>query len=870
MRLFQRKAFEQELTEELRLHLESRIDDLVRSGLARDEATRRAGIEFGGVEKYKERCRASLGLQFVDDLRSDLLFFLRSLRRNALLSAVVVLTLTLGIGMDTGVFTMINAVAFRARVDKDPDSYLLVFPEYSQDGRRRSTPGWATLADYGAFRDGTRSLNELAAWHQFEAALGDDLSETRSLLVTCNFFSQHGLEKPLLGRLFAPTDCSQPGGAAIIVLSEEIWRDRFGADPSVVGKPIRLNAQLFTVVGVAPFQFSGKINGAKAWMPYTMQPLLGFGYDAFRANEIPWLMLAGHLKAGYSRQDAKNELSVLAVQQDRLYPGRKTTLTITDGSWFQHPSMRQIGIWTIPLMMGALTLVLLIACANVTTLLLSRAAARQHEISVRLALGTGRARLLRMLLTESLMLASVAGLFSLFMAYRIPLLLDRYVARDPGQFRLTPDWRVFAYTCGTALLAGCLSGLTPALESLKVEVSASLKGIGGLLGGAARSGSRTRDFLVGAQVAMSLVLLAGAGIFVHAHYKLMTADPGFDTRKTLFVQMRQRDQSPGKSLGSGIEQRVAALPGVRSVAFAQAPPFMGQEWRMRWQIAPNEPPRQALTNFVSPAFFQTLGIPILHGRGFSTSDTPAGTSASVAVVSETCARLFWPGESPIGKRITAAGLTLEVVGVARDASSTRFATSDDPLLYVIWNPVSRVYPMLVHFSGDSQAMERAVGTAMREMAPNVAIMAQTIQFMLDQQISGFGKLVTLVLILGGVALALATMGIYGVVAFAATRRTKELGIRMALGARRKHIIWEMLTSTAKPIASGLIVGLLLALAASVVLTKAMARAPVIANARDPIAYVAVSLLLAATAAIAILIPARRAAAADPLQALRQE
>jgi predicted permease len=874
--LWRRRAFEADMDDELRFHLEARIGDLVRSGLSRSEAERRARLEFGGVERYKERCREARGLRFLDALRDDVAYSLRGLRKNSLLSVAIVLTLTLGIGLNTAVFTMINAIAFRPRVDLDPDTYVHVYSSYTREPGRRMRMGDATLVDYIALRDGAHALSVLAGWRDFRPKLGrDDPQDARGLLVTCNFFSLHGLQRPKLGRLFLPEECSQPGGAPVMVLSEEIWQTRFGADPGIVGKVIEVNRQTLTVVGVTQARFSGRVNRANFWIPYTMQPLLDTRQNLFRSKDAAWLSLAGRLKPGISRLDAEAELRILASHQDRLDPGRTTTLVVTDGSWFGQPEMRQQVNWAISLIMGALTLVLLIACANVTTLLLSRAAARRREIAIRLALGAGRGRLLRLLLTESLMLAGLAGVFSVYIAYQLPPILFIATATEPAEFSLAPDWRVFAYASTAVLLTGLISGLAPAMESLKVEVSASLQGIGSLFGGDARSGSRVRSLLVASQVAMSMVLLAGAGLFARAQYKLVTTDLNFEARQTLFVPIYSQwsgDAAPG-SIYAAVAQRVEALPGVQSVAYGRGAPFLGQgTMSVGLPGQPKQLFEQVLVNSVSRGYFETLGIPILEGRGFVEGDVARAAGVSPVVVSGTLARTLWPAENSLGKRLaTESGGVLEVAGVARDVvSSMRDADSYGPVVYLPWNREASFHALLVRFSGDPRPVQRAVGAAIREVVPDSVPAVQTIQSRIDEQTAGLWRLGKMVVMLGGIAMTLAVIGIYGVVAFAATRRTKEMGIRIALGAQTQDVVWEMLMSGARPIAGGLLAGLLMAIAAAPVLVKALGRAPFSLTMRDPLTYASVSLLLGLSAFAAMLGPARRAGKADPVETLRHE
>src|SRR5256884_1531736 len=437
-------------------------------------------------------------------LWQDLRYAWRSLRRHRVLSVTILATLTLGIGVNAAVFTLINADALRPHVNKDPDSFLRVHAAYTKDPAHPGYPGKVTLEDYLAFDHSTRSC-DLAAFAQFDAQLGQsDPVGVRALLVSSNFFSVYGLDRPLLGRLLQPADFS--AASPVVVLSEELRRNRFGADTQIIGKAVHFNDQPLTIVGVTPMPFAGRISRANAWVPYTLQPYLQPDENLLKPSDADWLTVVGRLKPGFSRPDAAAELTLVASQQDHLHPKQKTGITVTDGSWFQEPDHHDLALWVIPLIIGTLTLVTLVACANVITLLLSRATARQQEIAVRLALGAGRMRLIRMLLTETLLLAFASGLASFYLVYQLPPVVYRFINAQPADFPLDPDWRVFWYLSGVTLLAGVLSGLTPALMSLKFDVSEALKGRQSLVG-RTHGKARLRGLLIGAQVAMSFVLL---------------------------------------------------------------------------------------------------------------------------------------------------------------------------------------------------------------------------------------------------------------------------------------------------------------------------------------------------------------------------
>ncbi len=890
---------EAEIVEELAQHLEDRYAELLAGGATEDDASRTAFAELSESELLEQELRrveppveeepVVLGVgrtNMIADLWQDLRYAVRSLRKHALLSLAVMATLTLGIGMSAGVFAYYNVEFLRARVDKDYDSFVRVYAAYTQDPTRPGRPGEATLEDYLALRDRAKSLRHLAAYADFYAPLGqDDPVEVRTLLVTSNFFSLYDLEQPLLGRLLQPEDCSAAN--PVVVISERLWRNRFASDPAVVGKVVHFNGQPVTVVGVTP-NFAGMVNNARAWFPYTLETYLKHGDNLLRPGEVAWLKVAGRVQPGFSHGDAAAELKLLASQQDRLHPGRTTQLTVTDGSLIEDPEARGMRL-VFAVILGALVIFVLIVCVNVTTLLLSRAAARRQEIAVRLALGAGRMRLVRMLLTETFLLASLAGLLSLSLAYRLPGVLDHWLSNrseDGGTwYSLAPDWRVFAYLTLVTVVAGALAGLQPALQSLKVNLSEMLQGRQSMPGGA-RS-SWLYGLLIGAQVALSFFLLHGAGLFVSVAQQAASFEPGFETRQVFWVDltMRHRAAEP-RTWGAfhrTLTERLAALPGVQSVAYSYRSPF--QDTRTTEVQAPGQAMRQAAINWVSPNYFTTLGIPILSGRAIQEGDAACGkisgkasgkasgkTGCSV-VVSQQLAREFWPHENPLGQTLRdPEGNSFEVVGVARDISSTRLGGLDDPMIYqpLDLNGAYHASPF-VRFSGDGAALTRTVTTTIREMAPELYIFrALTIQSFREELMEDIWRQTRLVLLFCTMAVVLALIGIYGVVAFAVSQRTKEMGIRLALGAQKKDIYRAVLGSSGRPIAIGLLIGLAFTVATFSAVAPLLRNAQFTFNVREPLSYALTAILLAGVALSAMLIPARRATKVDPMVALRCE
>jgi predicted permease len=803
-------------------------------------------------------------------LWQDLRSAARGLRRHVLLSTVVVATLALGIGISAGVFTLINAVALRARIDKDPGSFVTVFSSYTRDQVRPGRPGDTTLEDYIAFRDKARSVRDLVASTDFRPSLEDDPSETRVRLTTCNFFSLYQPERMILGRLLQPQDCSAANPVA--VLSEQAWRNRFAADPEIIGKAIHFNGHPVTVIGLAP-RFSGQIDGAIAWLPYTLENYLGAGDNLRRPDEAAWLSVEGRLNPGFSRRDVAAELGLLSAQQDRLHAGRKSAVIVTDGSMLQQPGLSNSSAWVITMIMSVLTLVVLITCANVTTLLLSRADERRQEIAIRLALGAPAWRLIRMLLTETLLLACLAGPLSLYFAYWLPPVLDAWLSREPVSFSLAPDWRVFSFIAIISALAGLFAGVAPARQSLKLNLQDSLKGRKSSSDIAA-GGMRLHGFLVGAQVAMSFMLLVGTGLFVRTYRQMATADPGFNTRRVYVTRQWMRSQVPPQGSWSAFHrtqaQQIGSLPGVQSVAYASRLPYAPGGLLTLQVQSSDQAPRPVAYNVISPEFFTTLGIPLVSGRSFQESDPFCGKACPVVVTQE-LARQFWPGLNPLGQTLRSqGGETLEVVGMARDTSTQRIGEPDEPLIYFHWNPNAGPFSPLARGAGDEVALAKAMAAKVRETVPSAEVRTETIQAAIDFQLENIRKLGTLVMILGALAVSLAVIGIYGVVSFAVSLRAKEMGIRIALGAQNRDIYGVVLASSARPIVAGLLLGLALAFGAGTALSRMLLalRAPFTVDTHDPFAY-AIAVILFLTVTMAAMIgPARRATKVDPMVALR--
>ena len=806
-------------------------------------------------------------------LAEDFRFGLRLICKNWRLSATIVATLALGIGMNVSVFTLLNAVAFRPRVP-DPGSFVRVSPLHTGDGM--SQYGAVTDDEYRAYRDSARSLRSVAASYRASVTLETDRSSTvPAMLVSCNFFEVFGTQHPRYGRFFRPDECTAMGQAPVAVITEEVWRDRYGSDPQILGRTISVNDQRLSVIGVAPAQSAARINGAAVWMPYTMQPTMDLGFDPLH-QDISWLWLDGRLAPGVSRDSAQAELTVLARQLDRENPGRKTTLLVTDGSFLAMQSIvswkggsTAAGFWMMMFLMLGLGMVLLITCANVMTLLLSRAVARRREIAVRLSLGAPRARLLRLLLTEGFILAAAAGAISLYASFHIPAILFAFVERQTADFPLAPDWRIFAYIFGVALVAGSLSALAPAMESLRVDLNASLKGYSSTADDA--NSARLRTVLVTSQVALSLALLVAAGMFLQVYWRLFRSNPGYDTRHVLVAPLRfPAGSTPAASsrLAQDALTGLAALPGVSSVARSNAVPFApGGDTPAKFVDRSMETARNLNFQSGAPNLLRALGIKLVRGRDFRESDVPASGASGRAIVSERIAREMSPGRDPVGRVLQSLhGPRYEIIGVAKGVNTT----TDNPVVYTFEGWDRRQTFLMAHFQGDAHAAEDAVRSAVRNLRPDLLVMPRTLQSYMDDAIVNTWRVVILILMLGLVTMTLSVAGIYGVVSFTVTQKTRELGIRAALGAQKADIFREVLVSGARPVLLGLFVGLWIALAADSTIRKIFQNSPFELDAANPGVYLGAAAVLGAAALAAMFFPARRGARGDPMKALHYE
>jgi predicted permease len=801
----------------------------------------------------------------------DLRYSFRALIKHRNFTVAALLTLALGIGINTSIFTLLYSVAFRPLPVKDPERVVNVYQILDGDFSRQVEGNVALLSypEYLKYRDRVGGLSSLAASADVKLYLGGNTVERiNGLMVTDNYFSVLG-GGSAAGRTFFDKEFSaesRPASDAIAVLSHGFWQRRFGSDPSVIGSSLTLNRQRFTIVGVAARDFQGaEMTVPDVWIPVTMQPVL-MPENKFLDNaDCSWLSVVGRLNDGMSLTQLQAQMQLVAAQMDQDHPGRKTTVNVMPGSYLNSPEVRSEGTPVAILVMAAVGLVLLIACANVSNLMLARAGARRKEIAVRLALGASRWRLVRLLLTESLLLAVLGGVIGLLLAVFLPPLLFQVIPEVGLDVDFRPNATVFAYMFAISLITGVIFGLAPAIQSTKPDLTDALK--------SKKSGTRLsrphlRNLLVIGQVAVSLVLLIGAGLLVRGLQKAQSTDLGFNQKNLVVLSMdlttQGYDEARAATVYTQLFERLKASPAIKSASLARVAPFAGVIETMI-DVEGGGSSLNVGANLVSAEYLQTLGIPLRRGRQFTAEDARSG--ASPAIVSQAMANRFWPGADPIGKRFQDNGGSHEIIGVAADVSSRQIGTLDGPLFYTPVAPdklsgLTFVLRTNENLPASVSAIREAALSLDKDAFVSVEPLEQNVSRMLEPARMGawFSGTVSLL------ALLIAATGIYGMLSYHVVERTSEIGIRMALGAQRRNVLLLIVSDGMKLVGIGIAIGV----AGAIALMKVMSSLLVGVGPTDAFTFATVSLGALAVALLACYVPAWRATKVDPLIALRTD
>lgn len=882
-----RSHVDADLDSEVQTHFGLLKEEFIRNGMAPHQAGRAARIELGGLEQLKEQVREQRLGNWLSSVFADCRFAFRQLRKSPAFTTTVVITLALGIGVNTAMFSLLNGWLLRPLPVPSAEQITVLASE-----QKEGSNGNFSYPDFLDFQRGTGSFSSLFGYAFGIGGLSadGDAREIAYSAVTGNYFSALGV-KPGLGRLFLPGEGEKPGEELLVVLGYSFWQNKFGGDPHVIGKSVRVNGKEATVIGVTPREFHGTVLGLDmdAFLPLTALSLIGDSGNFWTARDDRRLTVLGRLKQGTVLRQAQSSIDVVADRLAIEYPeADKGAKVRAVPERFARPGVFVANFVPVitSLFLVLAALVLLLACTNVANILLVRATARSREIAIRWALGASRVRIMRQVITESLLLTllgSVGGVLlgAASLAISGSLLHSEFTNRNNRGFSMdiSFDWRVFLYATVTAILAGILVGLWPALRATRADVNTELQEGSR---GASPSGrkSAVRSALTVAQLACSLVLLIAAGLFVRSLNSAEHMYLGFNPDHVLNVITDPHeigyDQAQTKAFYEQLVDQVRRIPGVQSTSLAFTVPmgFPSKTTPVFVQghpVAPHERAPVIPYDCISPTYLETLQVPLLKGRQFTNSDSEA--APPVAIVNQAMAKRFWPNEDVIGRYFSLKSNTgpfIEVVGVAGDGQYFFISTESQPYFYLPLAQDFVSYRFLqLRTSVPPQSIVSSVEEQIHKLAPDLPIDDIRTMQQLVHGIAGlflFRLAASVAAIMGFLGLALAIVGVYGVVSYTVSQRTHEIGIRMALGAGSNDILKLVSRQGFRLVGVGVGVGLL----GTWALTRAMASLLVGVSANDPITFFIVAVLLALVALAACLIPAHRATHIDPNSALRYE
>jgi putative ABC transport system permease protein len=870
--LWKRRELDRDLEDELQFHLAMREEAYMRNNRSRGPAQASARRRFGNVTAIQERCRDLWTFGWFESFLRDVRYAVRQLRRSPGFTVAAAVTLALGIGATTAVYSLLAAILWRPVLLPDPNSLVFVFQ--AEPGNAAMPYTYAPAGDLGEIRHETAIIENLAVWslgrHRLVDAGGEPLV-AESANVSPNFFDMLGV-RPSLGRGFLP-DEDQPGHERVLVLGNDLWRQHFSSDADIVGKTIRLNSSNFTVVGVMPPEFRFPRAFRELWVPLVLTP------EERMSHKDTGVEAGGRLRRGHTMAQAIAELNVIATRLEKRYPetNRKRRFVALTLSRYSFGDLAPV---FAALMLGGSAFVLLIACVNVATLLFVHAIGRAREVALRVALGAGRTRLIRQLLTESLVLASAGAALGLLVAKCTLIMLKAGIPAEmrhymPGWADIGLNGNALRFTLALSLASGIIAGLAPALRSLKVDLTESLKD-GSHGGSAGRRRGSWRAVLVAAQIAMATLLLVSSVLMVRGFRALTAGGAELHPAAMLTMRIAIGDEKYHQNYQVAnfyreLLERVAAIPGVQSAVAATGLPYSRRNSSVAFSIPgrENRPGEQfnAAREAVTPNYFKTMFVPLRSGRFLSNSDT--ARAVPVAVISSSAARRWWKGEDPVGKIIKLGGRgPISIVGVVGDIPYSALSRDPSPTIYIPFAQApDREMDIGLRVSGDPMQAASQIRTVVRAMDPELPITnLNTMDTLIRQESFGVALMAALMGASGLLALVLSIVGVYGVMAYSISARTHETGIRIALGARRGQVLFMLFRSGSRSALAGVALGLIPAWG----IARVMQTYIFGVRAADAAAFLGVPLLLIAASAVAIYVPSARCARLDPIRTLRDE
>jgi macrolide transport system ATP-binding/permease protein len=872
---FHPNQVDQEMKEELREHLEQQISENIANGMAPEEARRSAMRAMGGIEQIEQQCRDARGGSVLQDFLQDLRYGFRQLRRSPGFSALAILCLTLGIGANAAVFSWMEGILFRP--------YPLVAHQERLFAVAGTVPGKRIdLLSWPDFLDLRRNCT--LCEDSFVSTIagstlntGDHAEVTTGSIVSANYFDALGVH-PILGRGFEAGEDVGNDSHPVVVISHQMWRNRFRSDREIIGKTQRLNNVPHTIIGVAPEGFYGTFVGRaiQFWVPVSMQETFGSGGYKLEDRGARWIESYVRLKPGVSGAQAQQQISAIAARLRTSYPATNRGRSIGLWALWQTP-FNHAGelLPSLEVMVAVVAFVLLIACANVGNLLLVRSFVRRHEMSVRLAIGASRGRLLKQLLTEGLLLSALGTAGGFLMAYWCRQLVTMLLSVGSGAAMYLPgaiDGRVMAMSVGICLVVTLIIGLVPALQTRHLDVAGPLKAeSGGVVG--VRSRGWIRSGLVIFQVCLSFILLVGATLLLESLQRIRTSSPGFSTTSVavtgVSVVGAGYDVPRAKAFQNELIDRLSGLRGIESAAFAAVTPLGYDGYSSSpiavdgYQPSPNEQP-EVEYNQVGPRYLATLGIPLLSGREFTRIDDE--NAPPVVIVNRTMVERYWRGQDPIGRRVQVKGRWARVVGVVADSKYESMGETPKPFFYVPLRQDFDREPDL--YIRTTQSLQSTLATVLREVHALDQDLALYEMITLQEQVNRAASpqlvAVTLVSTLGGLALLLAAVGLYGMMSYSVAQSTRELGLRMALGADAANMLRLVISRGLRLTAGGVVFGAIAALA----LTRLLGQLLYNVSPHDPLVFGAALVMMAITTISACILPAWRASRTDPARVLR--